>query len=219
MVSYWKMDEASGSRADSHGSNNLTDVNTVTQSAGIINDSAQFTAANTEYLDIADNASLSLEGTSWTMWCWFYPDTNKSYHALGSKYGPGGNSDHEFIIFNDVSNRLDFDIYNASGGFTTLLTPNNEITLTAWNFVVWWIDIDAGTMNIQVNNGTVRSRSTTVSIEATSAPFRIGGNPATGAAFYANGRIDEFGFSKRVYTADERTQLYGAGSGLAYPFS
>lgn len=34
MVSWWSLDEASGSRADSHGSNTLTDNNTVTQAAG-----------------------------------------------------------------------------------------------------------------------------------------------------------------------------------------
>lgn len=34
LVSWWALDEASGSRADSHGSNTLTDNNTVTQGSG-----------------------------------------------------------------------------------------------------------------------------------------------------------------------------------------
>src|SRR4029077_17083863 len=36
LVSYWKLDEASGNAIDSHGTNHLTDVNTVASAAGKI---------------------------------------------------------------------------------------------------------------------------------------------------------------------------------------
>ena len=59
LVSYWILGEASGERADSHDSNPLTDNNTVGQAAGKITNAADFIPGNSEYLNHADNASLS----------------------------------------------------------------------------------------------------------------------------------------------------------------
>ena len=67
LVSYWKLDEASGNALDAHGTNTLTDSNTVTSAAGKIGDSRHFTRTVPEYFTIADNASLSAPaGTSFT---------------------------------------------------------------------------------------------------------------------------------------------------------
>ena len=37
------------------------------------------------------------------------------------------------------------------------------------------------------------------------------------ASRYWDGLIDEVGFWKRILTAQEKTNLYNAGAGLAYP--
>ena len=58
LVAYWTLDEASGTRSDSVGSSDLTDINTVTSAPGILNGAAQFTAANNEYFEVADNPSF-----------------------------------------------------------------------------------------------------------------------------------------------------------------
>jgi hypothetical protein len=59
LVSHWALDEASGTRNDSHGTNHLTDTNTVGTAAGQIENAAHFIAANSEDLSVADNASLA----------------------------------------------------------------------------------------------------------------------------------------------------------------
>ena len=59
LVSWWSLDETIGTRDDSHGSNNLVDHNTVGYTTGKQGNASAFTAANSEYLDIADNADLS----------------------------------------------------------------------------------------------------------------------------------------------------------------
>ena len=68
----WRLDEVSGSGLDSFGANTLTDNFTVTSSTGLVFPLArQFTAANSEYLSIADNAGTStsrlLHGRIWTV--------------------------------------------------------------------------------------------------------------------------------------------------------
>ncbi len=60
LVSWWKLDESSGNRSDSQSNNLLTDNNTVTSIAGKKNNAAHFTLANSEYLSIPDNSSVSM---------------------------------------------------------------------------------------------------------------------------------------------------------------
>src|SRR5690606_5066683 len=71
LVSWWTLGETSGTRYDSHGTNHLTDNNTVGSALGKLGGiSAQFVAANIESLSINDNASLSLNNTNFTIATW-----------------------------------------------------------------------------------------------------------------------------------------------------
>jgi hypothetical protein len=62
LVSWWNLDETSGTRADSHGSNDLTDVNTVGYTDGKIGNAASCITANVEYLQVTDNSSFDFSG-------------------------------------------------------------------------------------------------------------------------------------------------------------
>src|SRR3990167_5318802 len=75
LVAYYNLDEASGTRADSVGSNDLTDNNTVTQETGIVGSSTQHTSPNNEYLSVADTADLSMADIDFTVAAWFYMDS------------------------------------------------------------------------------------------------------------------------------------------------
>src|SRR5688572_28354046 len=59
LVSWWSLNEASGTRNDSHSTNHLTDNNAVPSAAGLKGNSAAFVTAGLESLSIADNASIS----------------------------------------------------------------------------------------------------------------------------------------------------------------
>ncbi len=76
LKAHWKLNEASGARVDSHGSNDLTDNNTVTQVAGKIGNAAQFTAANSEWLSRGTDVDLGLGADTDCTWAgWFYMDS------------------------------------------------------------------------------------------------------------------------------------------------
>lgn len=60
---YWKLDETSGSRADSSGKGNtLSDINTVGYGSGIYGNAADFEENNNEYLKRDDDADFDITG-------------------------------------------------------------------------------------------------------------------------------------------------------------
>ena len=73
LVSCWDLDEASGTRYDAYGTNDLTDYNTVGQAAGVNGYAGSFISANSEYLAHSDNADLSTGNIDFTVMAWVYP--------------------------------------------------------------------------------------------------------------------------------------------------
>lgn len=216
MQSYWKLDEASGARADSHGANTLTDNNTVLSATGIINSAADFERSNSEYLSATSNASLQNGNNDWTFSWWFrFESVNNSSmvtkDALGfrdyTNDATAAGSLRTYILGGGVNPQA---IVNVSGGWLT----------STWYFAISWHDSVADTLNLQLNNGTVSSVATGgVFPVGTAAQFRIGAREYTGFEDYMDGLIDETGYWKRVLTAGERSELWNGGVGLAYPFS
>jgi hypothetical protein len=208
LVSYWKLDEASGTRFDSAGSNNLADNNTVTSDTGKINSAAKFVAANSEYLSIASNATLVMGDIDFTLSLWFYRDTSANFTLLAKDNG--------------TSREYNLDIGGGNARFFinggTSLAQSAAASLATWYHVIAWHDSVGNTVNISVNNAAPASTATGGAAPATGASqFRLGSREGDG--HYWDGRIDGVGVWKRVLTSDERTSLYNGGSGLDYPFA
>ena len=81
LVSYWKMDETSGSRVDSVGANTLTDNNTVPSQVGVISNASQYVAANSEYLSKASFNWATSIGNSFTIAGWVALNANTGTDA------------------------------------------------------------------------------------------------------------------------------------------
>ena len=218
LISYWTLDEASGTRADSVGGNTLTDNNTVTSIAGVVSNAAVFTRANSEYLSHVSNAALQTGDISFTVATWFRKDSCASgsgEHVLGSKYG----ASKEWLLYSGFWNGNQCNVLLAVSSDGTTFNSQVEktgVSGTAWHFVVAWHDATANTINVQVDNGTVASQAYSSGLTATSEDFALGKQYDVGE--YLNGRLDEFGFWKRTLTAAEKTCLYNSGSGRTYPF-
>lgn len=218
---YWLLGEASGTRADSHGANNLSDNNTVTQAAGIQGNAAQFTAANSEYLSIADNAALSVADIDFSAAAWVYFDTvvgGDAQDIIGKYPSAGAASTREYLLFlnGGSPNRLAWSVVGSSEGNISASSFGNVPT-GQWLFVVAWHDATADTINIQVNNGTVDTGGHTLGSNDSLTPFILG--VRSGGTQYMNGRIDEVAFWKRTLTSDERSYLWNGGLGRTYPLT
>lgn len=105
IVSRWLLDEASGNRADIVGSNTLTDNNTVLAATGYngslftYDNAADFEAANTEYLSIADGSQSGLDITGdLTLSCRVKLESIGVSHDLIAKWDNGSQNAYRLGI-------------------------------------------------------------------------------------------------------------------------
>lgn len=214
----WSLQEASGTRLDRYGANHLTDNNTVTGATGPgggLPLASQFTAANSEYLSIADNAALSTGDIDFTLSAWVYLDSEPAQAGIIGRFEASGDQREYLIDYLASSDRLRFLVSSdgTEGALVSVSADNlGAVSASTWYFVVAWHDASANTINIQVNNGTADSTSHNAGVLDSTAAFHIGeGNSA-----YFNGRIAGANFWKRVLTSDERTALYNSGTPPAF---
>jgi hypothetical protein len=219
LTAFWKLEEVSGTRVDSFGTNHLSDFNTVTQAVGKIGNAAQFTKANGEYLFIADNSDVSTGDIDFTIAVWVYLDS-KPVNQMDIITKRGASVGVTEYILRYEGSAIDRFTFWIGGPTFISVTANNfgVPSLSTWYFIVAWHDAAANTINIRVNNGTADSVTTGGQVVPdTSSELRIGSDQS-GLGDYWDGRIDAVGFWKRVLTADEQTDLYNNNNGLEAPF-
>lgn len=216
LVGYWPLDEVSGTRRDHSGlGNNLTDNNTVTDNPGPsiwIPRAGQFTRANTEWLSIADNPSLSFGSGSYTVCFWCFPDDLNQHFLVGKDTVVGSDREWDTGI-EGATDRFFTERGNANWGVVDTLYASTlgVISASAWYFYRAWHDSLAATLNIQINNGAIDSMATTATMADTAAVFNIGRREAN--VDLTNGRIAAVGLWNRVITAQETSWLYNRGDG------
>lgn len=216
LVSYWKLDEESGTRYDVFGGNDLTDNNTVGYTSGIIGNAADFISANNEYLSHSDNASLSTGDIDFTVSAWIVPDTDCEDRSglVGKWYVSSGR--REYLLFCD--NNLFWFYVSYDGEVTGIIEVINtevEIITNTEYFVLAWHDASNDMIGLQVNGGDIVTESNTLGVLDSTQGLEIG-------RYYNNyfdGSIDEVGFWKRLLTDSEKCALYNSDSGLAFPFN
>ena len=213
LVAFWTMNETSGNRADSIGSNTLTDNNTVTNNTGLVySNAAQFTKANNEYLNSSDNADLSTGDIDYWILAWVYGDTVANLSSIVTKEGTGS-SNTEFILRLDASSQPEYYI-----GGSSYKGVNSSVALSTstWYMVAVWHDSSGNTVNIKVDNNTSQSVSTAaVTPPDLSINFDIGVSNSSGSPQrYWDGRIGPVMLGKGyVPTEADLSWLYNSGSG------
>lgn len=214
LVSYWKMDEASGTRNDSHGTNHLSDNNTAPSAAGIINNGVEFLAGNGEFLSRADNASLSLGSDTAFYWSlWFKALAVTSARVLLNKgviTGPGD----EYLLWINSGN---LQFYIGNGSSSQFTTHGTTLSTGVWYFVEIWHDPVANLIGIAMNGSADVTASWSGGTQDTANELNIGTGANGNTGYCIDGTIDEVGFWKgRVLDSGERASLYNAGAGLSY---
>lgn len=219
LVSYWKLDEASGTRADSHGSNNLTDNNTVTSTTGKIGNAALFNAvdADNEYLSKSSPSSIPTGSGDRTIAGWINFSALRGTDSYQTIFSSGvqsvGNDEFTFVVWENGSGNeyLAVDRYGAR-------QSSNDIVASTSTWYHVAVVMSSSNLTFYLN-GSAHGTATggTYNTVATST-LQIGKRFAdTGSDF--RGYIEELGVWSKALTSDEITDLYNSGSGLAYPFS
>lgn len=219
LVAYWKLDETSGTRADSYGSNTLSEsASAVGYGTGKVSNAADFVKANSNYLYIYDNAALSMGDIDFTVAAWLKIDDKSTSSGIVSKwYGPINNREYYILYLTGATDRISFFVSN-DGTSSASINANNlgSPSTDTWYFIVAWHDSVNDTINIQINNGAIDSLSYASGVYNGSASFVLGSNRVGINTAPLDGMIDEVGVWKRVLSSDERTELYNSGNGTTY---
>jgi hypothetical protein len=211
LISYWKLDEASGNAIDSHGTNTLTDENTVGTAAGKILTGREFVAARSERLFVASNATLQAGDIDFTISLWLKTTAVPSFQFYYNK-SAANVADREFAVYFNASS-IAFFVYNPAGTITQVVSGVFP-AIGSWFHVGAWHDSANDQIGISVNNAAAVTAAHSGGVRAAGQEVEIGSRKTQG--FFLTGVLDEIGFWKRLLTDAERTALYNGGNGLSY---
>jgi len=216
LVSYWNLDEASGNRADSHGSNTLTDNNTVGSAtnsypANLPGRVANFVAANSEYLSLASDSTLDLNGGDYTFAFWV-----KFTTLPGELYPLGRDTAGSLTqyLFNSTASSVTFNVQDDPFSVAiTASTGGGSVSTGTWYLVVG--GIEGSNVFISLDGGAKTTTAITITPATGAATFFLGARRA--AYGHMNGQMSAVAVWDRALSADDITALYNSGDGAVLP--
>jgi hypothetical protein len=214
LVGLWRMEEAlwdgtADEVVDSSGSGNHgTAVNGVTTvAAGLVGRCGDFVRATSDYVTIADDATLKPAALTVAGWV-KYDALNVNMTAVGKWVSANGPS---FVIGHRTTNQNEMEaiFYNGAAA-DAVITSDPILNTTDWfHFVVTHTGSSATIWLNAVKYETDSSTTLTWGAQA----LLIGA--AVSGSNHFDGKIDEIGYWSRVLDDLEITELYNAGLGLA----
>lgn len=223
LISYYSLDETSGTRVDLHGSNDLTSINNVNTQTGINGNGADFNGVN-QYLEIDDASQSGLDFDTtdqFTVSMWVETDNKNVYGYLVSKYLTTGNQRQWNIQQDGASGQLEINVSQDGGtsNFRVWLTNTGSFTFVNNTLYHIIVKVDATTDTAIVNiDNTVRTTTKSLgavgSINNGTGDFVIGGRDGGLSLF--NGTIDEVALWNRLTTDTEDDDLWNGGAGKFY---
>jgi hypothetical protein len=201
LLHWYSMDETSGTRYDSHGSNNLTESGTVGYTTGVQGNAAEFTDA-TQYFNIGSEIEYA-DQDPMSIFLWANQDARpETGTLLGSIWSP------------------DYCFLEIDGGGDLVLQnnpqDNNTYNSNLSNDTTYSICVVAETdrdVSIYVDGSIVGSAQ---SFPSTAFHWKRIGSRSYQAFDQFDGWIDEVAFFDDELTTDEITWMDNSGSGRAY---
>lgn len=214
LVAYWKLDEAAaGNRADAHGGYTLTQTGTVDPTTGKIGNGAGLFSASNYLRNSSNGLDIGLSDRSVSFWVKHASFGTHSYLSSGA----GGTAKPGFwvLALTATNARLSFN----DTGTRIIVDFAHGMSTGTWYHWIAEFDRD-GNMLAYINN--VPKTAVSIAAKSTSdindmGQFAVGIHNELN--FPLDGYLDEVGVWNRLLTSDERALLYGAGSGLTYPFA
>lgn len=218
LVSYHKLEEASGNRLDSSPSGaTWTAVNNPGNAIGEAGYCLSLASVSSQYLYRASGPDSQLvKPCAYIVWFKItaLPTANqyllsKWQSGIGAEYG---------LRMNGTTNYIEWGISTSNGA--TLVWVTNSIIPTSgtWHMVYCGMNA-AGLEFISLDNGAIAT-ATPPAWRAGNAQLTVGADGWSTPASFWNGLIDEVGFWTRELTSAELSYLWNAGvGGKTYPFS
>jgi hypothetical protein len=207
MVACWDLSEADGVRYDYWINDlNLTDNNTVGSVPGHVNAlAADFTPANSEYLDHVDYDGLDIDHTL-SIVAWASNDNvGSGIMNVVAKYPWGGVREYQLAF--DTSNRVLWRVRDGASHGT--IYWGSTVTNTTWYMLDAYHNNDDETVGLAVDNGTHVTGSN-FQTAADVADFDVG--TRAGLEFW-DGQIGPLMVWDRMLAQSDRDYLWNNGNG------
>jgi hypothetical protein len=204
LVAYWKLEESSGTRADSTGNgNDLSATNTPGNTTGKVGSALVLVAASSQSLSTPGNFTLST-ASDFTVAVWARRATGGANRAIWSKVTGAGS------VRATVQNAGTAPRCIMDGAGQYVVQDDTAVSDGVWYFhVCQWVP-GSNTLKIRVDGGAYVT-TTTGSVALNGAGvFQVG----IGATALWDGAVDELGVWNRALTDAEVNYLYASGNGL-----
>ena len=151
-----------------------------------------------DYLSIPDSSDFNIDGTNFTLECWFKADDLSGNQAIAGQWELAGGTDRNFDFYL-VGSTLYFENCRGSTNYSVTTT----VEVGQWYHIAGVLD--GTTLKLFVNGNLVGTTTVSGSANNSTANFGIGGY-ATGTADEFNGKISNLRFVKgtAVYTSSFR---------------
>lgn len=225
LQAYWRLDEASGTRADAINSLPFTDFTGVPSIVGLRNQAADLSAVAESGLYRINNSSLSVgSGESFSFHSYVYFESTATFltstQEIFTKQSSSAQADFNLIVQpSDGILKFQFQIVPATGGLYRVWANSFGVVNTGtWYSVACW-NSAGGNVGISVNLSVDTLPAFNTNVRMDSLGMLVVGQADTAAGASKNhlyGRLDELGFWKKYLSAQERLDLYGGASGNTY---
>lgn len=210
LISYWKLDEETGTRFDSHGSNHMTPQGNATYAPGIMGNALDPGEPATGY---TTGAPIPIPETGFTVWAW------KKLSDISARAGivqviREGDSTNWYLVHYQ-QNIWRFGVRDSVSGDSLAINTTSSAVDT-WFFVCGRYNPVTKKAEIRVNNSAwaVANNALANGPIQTVLATRIGQYTNTNTV----GLTDSVGISGRYLSDEEVDMLYNEGAGLEYPF-
>lgn len=210
LISYYKLDETSGTVIDSLGVNNGTNYGAQTNIQGKIGTSYNFTGSQ---LDSVNFSSGQIVYTNSTISAWIKPTR---FLADGSNmvfFGKDSSSVRSYIY--GIHRQGTTQGLSLQWGTTTVWSTFN-LSVNNWYHAVITFNDVTNTVTFYVNGSNVTVKQNTGSPTNSSSSVFLGKREYVGGEEPFDGYIDEVAFWSRILTNNEILTLYNNGIGLNY---
>ena len=224
IVSYWKLDDGSGSTATDSFNENDGTIYGATWTSGKVGNALSFDGID-DYVNIPDEDSLSFgDGISsdhpFSISAWVYMDTSIIKQRFVSKADNFNPADGEYLLTTDGYGRFSFFLCDKSLGFYPFIGRRwSELpSIDQWYYVVGTYDGSGSSNGIKLYVDGVQVDDTDDSrpyeeMENTNKPLYLGKYGSN----YLDGMLDEVAIWNKELTADEISALYCLGTnGIGY---
>ena len=220
----WTLDESSGTRVDSIGSNDLTDNNTVASATGQFSNAADFEADNTEFLSCASSADLQGGDVDFMLRGWMKLESqaggSPGRYLIVKSAGIDNPTVLEYSLHVDHPfHGLRFSVCDTSNNIGYVSTGTDTIAVDTWYLFHAWHDSVNNEIGVVLNAGTPVTAAWTSGVRTTGNGFRLGAGHLDLVSTYGlyDGLLDDVCILRGyLLNSSERTADYNGGTGVAF---